>query len=56
MILSANEWEVMVVGWDAMVHKVVFVRAGKGEGWAAEVSMMGINSFVRSLVAEIWCE
>lgn len=43
MILSAKEWEVMVVGWDAIVHSVVFVRAGKGEGWTADVSMVKID-------------
>lgn len=29
------------MGCDAIVHVVVFVRAGKGEGWTLEVSMIG---------------
>lgn len=47
MILSAKEWEVMVVGWAAIVHIVVFVRAGKGEDWTAVVSMVEIALLFR---------
>lgn len=56
MILSAKEWEVMVVGWDAIVHIVVFVRAGKGEGWTAELSMVEIGRSIQTTVKKVWCE
>jgi hypothetical protein len=52
-ILSAKEWDVMVVGWDAIVHVVVFVRAGKGEGWTAEVSMLKFKQSVRVRGVEV---
>jgi hypothetical protein len=34
------------VGCDAIVHVVVLVRAGKGEGWTAEVSMIAVGIFL----------
>lgn len=40
MILSAKEWDVIVVGYEAIVHSVVLVRAGYGADSTVEVFMV----------------